>query len=102
MCPVATTEACAKTPSYQRDVAPVLNTYCNNCHNAEVDGGPWPLGGYENVHHWKELMVIDLMSCRIAGIVKGHPMPPADAGTPLPATERDVMVQWLLCGAPNN
>jgi len=101
-CPVADAGSCSSPPSYQNDVTPIVDTYCNNCHAAGVDGGPWPLGGYQNVYDWKELMVIDLLGCTIPEITHGHLMPPADAPSPLPHDRRDVMVSWLLCGAPNN
>jgi len=101
-CPVASSQSCASPPSYRQDVSPIIDTYCNNCHSATVDGGPWPLGGYDNVHDWKELMVIDLLGCDIPGIAKGHSMPPIDASAPLPQAQRDVVVSWLLCDAPDN
>src|SRR3954454_11916414 len=101
-CPAAEGQPCAAPPSYRQEVSPILDAHCNNCHSATVDGGPWPLGGYENVHHWKELMVIDLLGCDIPEIAKGHLMPPIDAGTPLPQAQRDVVVSWLLCDAPDN
>jgi hypothetical protein len=101
-CPVASEGACMSPPSYQRDVSPILDRYCNNCHSGAVDGGPWPLGGYQHVYDWKELMVIDLLGCTIPGIVQGHLMPPADAPLPLPRDPRDVVVTWLVCGAPDN
>jgi hypothetical protein len=47
-------------------------------------------------------MVIDLLGCRIPGIVQGHRMPPPDAPVPLPGDQRDVVVTWLVCGAPAN
>jgi hypothetical protein len=102
LCPVASNEACMSPPSYQRDVSPILDRYCNNCHSGLVDGGPWPLGGYQHVYDWKDLMVIDVLDCRIPAIVQGHPMPPADAPLPLPREPRDVVVTWLVCGAPDN
>jgi hypothetical protein len=81
---------------------PLLDTYCNNCHSAALDGGPWALGGYENVRDWRELMIIDLLDCSIPGLTQGHPMPPPDAPLALPTASHDVITTWLLCGAPKN
>jgi hypothetical protein len=87
-------EACpAAVPSFAKDIAPIINQRCNNCHVAGVDGGPWPLDTWQNIKDWQDLLITDLHGCT---------MPPADAGTPFPADERDKVWAWLMCNAPNN
>jgi hypothetical protein len=78
-------------PSYATDIVPIFDEKCNNCH---VGGtGPWPLTDYESVHDWKVQILQDIESCT---------MPPLDGGTTLSAEERETVLGWLVCGAPNN
>lgn len=101
-CPVEAPHGCSATPSYQVDIQPILETYCNYCHSESVDGGPWPLGGYDNVHDWSEYVLSDILDCSALGAAGGHLMPPENASVPLPPTKRATLMNWLLCGAPNN
>jgi len=80
-------------PSFSREIAPILNQRCNNCHSPEIDGGPWPLDTQQNVRDWSTLLIKDLKECA---------MPPPDAGDAFPAEERDKVWAWLICGAPDN
>lgn len=79
-------------PSYKKDVAPVLDAKCNNCHDGH-DGGPWPLGSVEDIQHWRGQVLGDLIHCT---------MPPADAGAALSPDERAALIGWLACKSPNN
>jgi|HubBroStandDraft_1064217.scaffolds.fasta_scaffold00946_5 hypothetical protein len=79
-------------PSFARDIAPLLDRECNNCHTP--GSTLWPLVGYENVRDWSYSILLDLDGCR---------MPPADGGTtPLSAQDRALVVGWIVCGANNN
>ncbi len=82
-------------PSYSKDVAPVLDRACNNtCHAPGV--GPWPLNNYADVFDWGSIIGGDVEQCA---------MPPADAGVgdgTLSDQERGTILNWLVCGAPNN
>ena len=79
-------------PSYEKDVAPILDAQCNNCHVGGATG-PWPLSPYESLFHWREQLLGSLVQCT---------MPPVDAGETLSATERAKIIGWVACGAPNN
>jgi hypothetical protein len=59
-------------PSYATDVVPIFDEKCNNC---------------------KVQILQDIESCT---------MPPLDGGTTLSAEERETVLGWLVCGAPNN
>lgn len=82
-------------PSYSRDVAPVLDRACNStCHATGV--GPWPLNDWANVVDWGNIVGGDIEQCT---------MPPPDAGAgngTLSDQERATILNWLVCGAPNN
>jgi hypothetical protein len=79
-------------PSYKRDVAPILDAQCNNCHVGGATG-PWPLSPYEDLLHWRKQLLVSLVKCT---------MPPEDAGKTLSETERAKIIGWVACGAPNN
>jgi len=83
----------APGPSYASDVVPILDKRCNNCHAENTDGGPWPLGGYDDVTAWRDTIMNDLLRCT---------MPPADAGVPIPNDERAILMAWIICGTPDN
>jgi hypothetical protein len=82
-------------PSYAKDVAPVLDRACNTtCHAPGV--GPWPLNDYADVFDWKDIIAGDIEQCS---------MPPQDAGAgngTLTDQERATILNWVVCGGPNN
>jgi hypothetical protein len=79
-------------PSFARDIAPLLDRECNNCHTP--GSTLWPLVGYENVRDWSYSILLDVDGCR---------MPPADGGTaPLSTHDRALLLGWITCGANNN
>jgi hypothetical protein len=95
-CTVIDASACnSPTPSYQNDVTPLLNRACNStCHAPGV--GPWPLTDYSDVSDWASIIQLDVQNCA---------MPPADAGAgngTLSDSERAMLINWIVCGAPNN
>lgn len=91
-CSSVDASACpAQVPSYTNDVAPLLDRECNNtCH--APGAGPWPLTDRQSLIDWTDLIVRDTENCS---------MPPPDAGA-LTTGERDTIVGWFACGAPNN
>lgn len=82
-------------PSYAKDVAPALDRACNStCHAPGV--GPWPLTNWADVADWGNIIGGDIEQCS---------MPPPDAGAgngTLTDKERAAILNWLVCGAPNN
>jgi len=89
----ATAPTCPQPqPSFARDIAPLLDRDCNDCHTP--GSTLWPLVGYEDVRDWANLILTDLDGCR---------MPPADGGTaPLSTHDRALILGWIGCGANNN
>ena len=83
------------TPSFANDIAPILNKACNEtCHAPGV--GPWPLADWQDVSDWASIIDNDIQHCS---------MPPADAGVgnaPLTDAQRAQILNWIVCGAPNN
>jgi uncharacterized membrane protein len=89
-CSVPAPTMCPSPAPKYADVAPVLENKCVTCHSG-ADGGPWPLTGYGNVAAWQSEIGAELVHCS---------MPPADAGAPITAEERTLLLTWLVCGAP--
>jgi hypothetical protein len=93
--PDASKSACANDggPNYER-VKSILASACVPCHNemtAAQDGGTWPLTKYDDVFEWVPVIKESILNCS---------MPPADGGVPMHRRDRDLLVQWLLCDAP--
>lgn len=90
--------SCPSTPpSWKTDVQPIINGYCatGGCH---VPGGisPFPYTTYADVQMHAARMIVQLQRCY---------MPPSDASLPakpLPDAERQTLMHWLNCGAPDN
>lgn len=89
-------------PSYKTDVLPVLQTKCLLCHSpADPDGGPnsrysspYDFSTYALQLENKGTLLTDILICK---------MPNLDAGaTPLDEAERLTLMDWLVCGAPDN
>jgi hypothetical protein len=82
----------SNVPSYSREVAPILDAKCNNCHTLGP-GLPWPLTNYQDVRDWRTYIITDLANCT---------MPPPDGGTVLTSAQAHTLVTWLACGTPDN
>jgi hypothetical protein len=80
-------------PSWSNEVQPVVDRTCNGCHG---DGGvqqhPWDFSTYSGVSRNRGSILSQLYTCK---------MPPLDAAAPLPQ-ERQALLGWLVCNAPNN
>jgi hypothetical protein len=91
-CPAAVPDACpSPSPSYATDVVPVLDAKCNGCHTGGE--GPWPLTNHDLVVHWRDQVLTEVVQCT---------MPPPLGTTELTQAERTMLVDWLVCGAPDN
>jgi hypothetical protein len=96
-CPTLSTGCPASPPSWQNDIKPLVGAYCLRCH---VEGGVAPpqfeYTSYQAVYQNRSEMLTQIDQCR---------MPPADASPPavMPSQqERQTLVSWLACGAPDN
>jgi hypothetical protein len=93
-CPDDLPAACpVQAPSYQAEVAPLLEARCVGCHAAGQVASNRLLDGYGSVFSQRAAVLRQTYACQ---------MPPADAGAPLTAAERAVLLGWLVCGAPPN
>ncbi len=93
-CPNDLPAACvAPAPGFDAAVGPILARRCNACHG---DGGferpAHDLGTYAGVFKQRGSVLTQVYGCL---------MPPVDAAALDPA-ERAQVLDWLVCGAPNN
>jgi peroxiredoxin len=85
--------------TYTRDIAPILNARCVQCHRAgEI--GPFELTSYEEASGWGEMM---------AEVVREKRMPPWHADPKhgkfandrtMPAAEKELLYKWVKNGCP--
>jgi uncharacterized membrane protein len=88
-----TSDACATaTPSYSADIVPIVTQRCLECHAAGNLNSSVVLETQSEIYRQRQLVETQVYRCA---------MPPSD-GTPLTSTERSELLQWLVCGAPNN
>jgi hypothetical protein len=79
-------------PSYQTAVAPIFNSYCLTCHSSGGQESSFPLETYEDIYSNRSEVLDQIYACRMP--LSGQPQP-----TP---SERVILLQWLVCGAPQN
>jgi hypothetical protein len=90
-CPNDYPSAClAPGPSFANDVSPLIHANCTPCHGP---GQQVPtLSTYSDVMHAGTLIATQVFQCR---------MPPAPRA-PLTSQQRQTLLGWLVCGAPDN
>jgi hypothetical protein len=92
-CPDEAPQVCPPNiPSYATSVAPIIGEYCaSGCH---MPGGT--AGAFETTY-------ADVYGQRgsILSVVNGCMMPPSSARA-LTSQQREIILTWLVCGAPNN
>lgn len=84
----APTECPSPTPGYA-DVQPIFAERCVVCHG--MVEGRWPLDTYHHIVDWAPDIRAAMLDCS---------MPPADAGVPMTVEERQQILEWIRCGAP--
>ncbi|MGC4093905.1 MAG: hypothetical protein QM756_39570 [Polyangiaceae bacterium] len=84
------TECPTPAPTYTNDVAPIIAAHCTRCHTG-IGKEPWPLGKYEDVVDWEQLIRADILDCS---------MPPPDSGEHVTNDERLTILTWIRCGTP--
>jgi uncharacterized membrane protein len=88
-----TEEACATgAPSYATDIAPLVSARCVGCHYAGNRVSRVVLETRAEIADNRTLALTQVFRCQ---------MPPAEA-TDLTDVERETLLQWLVCGAPDN
>jgi len=78
--------------SYKDEIQPIVDAYCGGCHYAGNRNSSQVLETYDELHQSLSLVEKQVYHCE---------MPPSGE-TPLPAPDRTKLLQWLVCGAPNN
>ncbi len=93
-CPQDLPASCPATPpSYQTDVAPILAARCTTCHSPGGAGSAFfDFTSYASVYAGRSAMLNAVYACK---------MPPSGAAA-LESPERQTLLTWLVCGAPDN
>lgn len=81
-----------EAPSYAREVAPVIEARCVTCHDYGGVAASKPLGSYAELYKRRSPVLNQIYGCN---------MPP-DGAEPLSAAERQTLLRWLVCNAPDN
>lgn len=86
-------DRCAQAaPSYATEVAQVIAQRCAACHYPDNPQSSQVFAELEDVQAARTTMLTLVYRCE---------MPPA-AGAALSPEERGALLQWLVCGAPDN
>jgi hypothetical protein len=92
-CPNDLPASCASpAPSYQAKVAPIINLRCITCHSPGGQEASRPLQTYSQVYSERSAVLDQVYACN---------MPPVSAAQPT-EQEREALLGWLVCGAPQN
>ncbi len=92
-CPNDLPQSCVTpAPSYATQVSPIFAAYCLTCHSSGGQESGYPLVTYEEIYGNRSAVLDQAYSCR---------MPPANEPQPTEA-ERLLLLQWLVCEAPQN
>ncbi len=94
-CAASIPKSCPSAPSYASDIAPLVTRTCNTCHAANGTASDRDLTTYKNLTKLETTSLVQVADCL---------MPPSDAGADamLSQAEREELLQWFVCGSPNN
>jgi hypothetical protein len=85
--------ACPSTiPSWKTSVQPLIAQQCGSCHTQNGSDATRPFDTYAQVSREPGAMLDQIFACT---------MPPA-LDTVLQPSERQTLLTWLVCGAPEN
>lgn len=85
--------ACAsELPSYEREVAPIIEQRCATCHFPGNTQSGDVFDEYDDVYSRRQTVLTRVYSCV---------MPPEGAA-PLTSEQRRTLLSWFVCGAPQN
>jgi hypothetical protein len=92
-CPNDLPASCpSNAPGYAATIAPILSELCTSCHSPMGTGAKQLLGSYPEVYQSRQSVLDQVYACR---------MPPAGSGSPT-LTQREDLLAWLVCGAPDD
>ena len=103
---VCTTSAASRNWLYERDIAPILRTYCAGCHNDADREGEFSVETFASLNKGGDKGVTlkpgDPESSLLVKLIEGRSkpsMPPKDEPR-VPAAELALLRQWIADGAP--
>jgi hypothetical protein len=94
-CARALPTSCASAPTYTTEVAPIVARAClPSCHEPNGTASDRDLTTYANIEKIESTVLSQVYACS---------MPPPDAGPDVALTsqDRDMLLQWLVCGSPD-
>jgi len=92
-CPSDIPSVCpTPAPSWDGGVEALIAARCGICHKPGGLAFDKPFSNYADVYSYRGEMLDQVYSCY---------MPPPDGGTLAPS-ERQQLLGWFVCGAPNN
>jgi hypothetical protein len=91
-CPSAQPSSCPQTPSYKNDIAPLVAQECLPCHASGGQSADIDFTTYAGLTRYETTILSQVNGCL---------MPPAGSN-PLSLAQRTELLQWVVCGAPNN
>ncbi len=104
--PICTTSAASRNWLYERDIAPILRTYCAGCHNDADREGEFSVETFASLNKGGDKGVTlkpgDPESSLLVKLIEGRSkpsMPPKDEPR-VPAAELALLRQWIADGAP--
>lgn len=80
-------------PSYQQDIAPIVQLECLSCHYTGSDLTRTAYNAYQGIYSDRGSILGQLYACE---------MPPANYPLPITSDQRTTFMAWIECGAPNN
>jgi hypothetical protein len=96
-CPTISQSCPTPPPSWSKDVQPLVQNYCVMCHSPGGVGEPMAdLTTYAGVYKARAEVQQQVYQCL---------MPNQDASPPAPtltSAQRETIVSWVACNAPNN
>jgi mono/diheme cytochrome c family protein len=92
-CPNDLPDACpADVPSYKDDIAHIFDVHCNSCHGPGGTAASKDFTTYANVYRQRSAILDQTYNC--------HMPPPEER--PLTDEQRQKLLAWFVCKAPNN
>jgi hypothetical protein len=94
-CSASIPKNCPSAPSYANDIAPLVKRTCVTCHAINGSASDRDLSTYKNLTKLETTSLVQVADCL---------MPPSDAGAGamLSPSDRTELLQWFVCGSPNN